>query len=412
MKSNRFTEPEGAEKASRRRAQLLELSPDAIIVTDPAGRIQQWDAGAAEIYGWSSAEATGQNMHALLETRFPVSVEEVESALEQSGRWDGELVDTRRDGTRITVASRQIQVRDRFDATVAILRINREVGRNKEAEAQRGDQLKSAFMLSVSHELRTPLTAIIGFSDLLAEQAVAAFSSTHQRFIGHIREGARHLLTLINDILDLSDMESDHWELHRENVHVADVVADVLTGLQSMAAAKVILARSNIGPDVTAWIDRLRFRQIIYNLLSNAMKFTPEGGTILVGAAPREGQLVISVADTGLGIPIEEQEAIFNEFHQAGVTTRGIKEGTGLGLAITKRLVERHGGRICVESELGKGTRMSFTVSLGRPLAAAQDDRGPDPGGSQQPRQSDAIRIPGHTRHVSPAARALPGPAG
>ena len=331
----------------------------------------------------------------------------MEAALEHSGRWDGKLVHTRRDGTRITVDSRHIQVRGMFGAAVAVLRINRDVSRRIQAEqaisalnaqlqrnaddlamankelklrnraVERGDQMKSEFVASMSHELRTPLNAIIGFSDLLAEQTAGVLSPKQQRFIGHIQQGARHLLALINDILDLSKMESGRLELHSENVPVAAVVAHVLSSLQPLAMAKHIQAQSSIGPDITAWADRVRFQQILYNLLGNALKFTPEGGRVWVEVAEREDQLIVSVCDTGLGIPLEEQEAIFNAFHQVGATTKGIKEGTGLGLAITRRLVQEHGGSIWVESEPGKGARLSFTVSLGRPLeAGGQEDAG------------------------------------
>jgi PAS domain S-box-containing protein len=400
------TERQRAEEACSRHMQLIELAHDAIIVSEPAGRIQQWNAGAEEIYGWSAAEAIGQNAHALLETRFPCSLADLEAAIDRSGRWDGELIHTRRDGMRITVDSRYIQVRDVRGEAVAVLRINRDVSRRKQAEeviatlnaqlqrnaddlattnkdlklrnraVERGDRLKSEFLASMSHELRTPLNAIIGFSDLLAEQTAGVLSSKQQRFIGHIQQGARHLLTLINDILDLSKVESGRLELHCENLAVATAVAEVLSILQPLAMAKRIQAESTIGPDVTAWADPVRFHQILYNLLGNAVKFTPEGGRVWVEAAEREGRLVVSVGDTGLGIPMEEQEAIFDAFHQVGVTTKGIKEGTGLGLAITKRLVEEHGGRIWVESEPGKGARLSFTVSPGGPLEAPQKEDG------------------------------------
>jgi CheY-like chemotaxis protein/two-component sensor histidine kinase len=236
--------------------------------------------------------------------------------------------------------------------------------RNREVET--ANQMKSEFLASMSHELRTPLNAIIGFSDLLAEQTAGPLVAKQQRFITHIQQGARHLLALINDILDLSKVEAGRLELNRENVSVPVILAEVLTSIRPAAAAKHIFVHSSIGTEVMAFADRIRFKQILVNLLGNAVKFTPEGGRIWVEAAARRGRLTVSVSDTGLGIPAEEQEAIFDAFHQAGATTRGIKEGTGLGLAITKRLVEEHGGRIWVESQPGRGARMSFTIAAGR----------------------------------------------
>jgi signal transduction histidine kinase/DNA-binding response OmpR family regulator len=332
---------------------------------------------------------------------FPVSLEALEAEIDHSGQWDGELQHTRRDGARITVETRHILLGKTDGQAGALLEINRDITQRKRVEeavgalnaklgaankelelrnreVERANRLKSEFLASMSHELRTPLNAIIGFSDLLAEQIAGALSSKQLRFVNHIQQGARHLLALINDILDLSKVEAGRLELNRESVLVAVVLADVLTGIRSLAAAKSIVVHSSIGPDVTVFADRIRFKQILLNLLSNAVKFTPDGGKIWVEAIERRGRLTVSVSDTGLGIPIEEQEAIFDAFHQAGATTRGIKEGTGLGLAITKRLVEEHGGRIWVESELGKGARLSFTMPAGRTSseAAAPDGAG------------------------------------
>ncbi|HLY18667.1 MAG TPA: response regulator [Bryobacteraceae bacterium] len=384
-----ITDRKRAEEAMRRQARLIEASHDAIIVREAAGRILQWNAGAEEIYGWPAEEAVGRNSHTLFQTKFPVSRQALESEVEGSGQWYGELRHTRRDGAEIIVDSRHILLRQTDGQPGALLEINRDITQRKQAEeavaelntklaatnkelelrnheVERANRLKSEFLASMSHELRTPLNAIIGFSDLLAEQTAGALSAKQQRFVSHIQQGARHLLALINDILDLSKVEAGRLELNRENISVAGVLTEVLTSIRPAAAAKNIAVHSSIGPDVSVFADRIRFKQILFNLLSNAVKFTPDAGKIWVEAAERRGRLTISVSDTGLGIPIEEQEAIFDAFHQAGATTKGVKEGTGLGLAITKRLVEEHGGRVWVESEPGKGARLSFTIPAGR----------------------------------------------
>jgi PAS domain S-box-containing protein len=398
-----MTDRRGVEEDLRRQAQLIEQSHDAMIVIEFGGRIRQWNAGAEEIYGWSAAEAAGQTIHELLQTEFPSSQEQWEAELESSGGWDGELRHTRRDGARITVESRLTLVRGRDGIPSAVLETNRDITQRKQSEAavaalntklaaankelelrnrdvERANRMKSEFLASMSHELRTPLNAIIGFSDLLAEQTAGTLSSKQVRFVNHIQQGARHLLALINDILDLSKVEAGRLELNREKVSVALVLADSLTSIRPAAAAKNIAVHSSIGPDVTVFADRIRFKQILFNLLSNAVKFTPDGGRIWVEAVERRGRLTISVSDTGLGIPIEDQEAIFDAFYQAGATTKGVKEGTGLGLAITRRLVEEHGGRIWVESEPGKGARLSFTMAAGR--VSVEDGAPVDAGGS------------------------------
>lgn len=232
-------------------------------------------------------------------------------------------------------------------------------------EVERATQLKSQFLASMSHELRTPLNAIVGFSELLAEQTSGSLSDKQARFVGHVREGAKHLLQLINDILDLSKIESGLLELKAENFHISEAMPEVLSVVRPLAMAKKINIEST-GQSFAVHADRVRFKQILYNLLSNALKFTPDAGSVRVESSA-EGELVrISVSDTGVGIRPEDQQLIFEEFRQAGETTRGVREGTGLGLAITKRLVERQGGTISVTSELAKGSCFSFTLPAGR----------------------------------------------
>ena len=232
-------------------------------------------------------------------------------------------------------------------------------------ELVRANQLKREFLARMSHEFRTPLNAIVGFSDLMAEQAAGPLSESYVRFVGHIQDGARHLLELINDILDLSKIEAGRMELRWEEFHVAGELAEVLSIISPLAAAKQIEITNALRPDVLVYADRVRSKQILYNLLSNAVKFTPDNGSIRVESTLQDGNICISISDTGVGIPAGELEAIFDEFHQAGPTTKGLKEGTGLGLAITKRLVEHHGGKIWAEGEPGKGSRFTFTLPAG-----------------------------------------------
>ena len=234
--------------------------------------------------------------------------------------------------------------------------------RNREIE--RANRLKSEFLASMSHELRTPLHSIIGFSELLAEDDDGKLGDKQKRQLGHILKGARHLLSLINDVLDLSKIEAGKLELHPESFAAEAALAEVLSTVSPIANAKQIRIDNAIDPSLVVWADRLRFKQILYNLLSNAVKFTPESGKVCVSSASQEESVEISVADTGVGIQPEELNAIFDAFHQASATTKGVKEGTGLGLAITRRLVEKHGGDIWVDSEIGKGSRFTFSLPL------------------------------------------------
>jgi signal transduction histidine kinase/DNA-binding response OmpR family regulator len=241
-------------------------------------------------------------------------------------------------------------------------------------EVERATRLKSRFLASMSHELRTPLNAIVGFSDLLAEGVPGELNPKQKRFVNHIKEGSAHLLQLINDILDLSKIEAGQLELHCEYFHVKDALPEVLSTIRPLAMAKNIQVEHMLEIDRPAYADRVRFKQILYNLLSNAVKFTPQRGRISIACAEDEDFVSISVSDTGIGIRAEDQAVVFEEFRQVEGGKDSTQEGTGLGLAITKRLVEQQGGKISLVSELGKGSRFSFTLPAGEKITTSATD--------------------------------------
>jgi CheY-like chemotaxis protein len=280
--------------------------------------------------------------------------------------------------TVLTEITGEVLSRKKIEDLAAELEEKRGVLELRNREVERANRMKSEFLANMSHELRTPLHSIIGFSELLAEDEAGELNQKQKRQLDHILKGARHLLSLINDILDLSKIEAGRLELHPESFVADGAISEVLTIVSPMAAAKKIEIHKKTEPDLVVWADRLRFKQILYNLLSNAVKFTPDAGTILIFAALRDGSVEISVRDSGIGIPPGEQEAIFDEFHQADATTRGVKEGTGLGLAICRRLVEEHGGQIGVTSEVGKGSCFRFTLPL-RSEAVMREDAAVSP---------------------------------
>jgi signal transduction histidine kinase len=214
----------------------------------------------------------------------------------------------------------------------------------------------------MSHELRTPLHTIIGFSDLLAEGLKGPLNDDQKRFVGHIQRDSMHLLELINQILDLSKIESGLLELRSDTFEMSGAVEEVLSSVRLLGEAKLIRIETELGARVTLTADRLRFKQILLNLLSNAVKFSPEGEKVRIGATCRDGFAEVAVSDNGIGVPESEHDSIFNKFYQVAVTTKNVREGTGLGLAITKALVEQHGGRIWLESEPGKGSCFRFTI--------------------------------------------------
>ncbi|MCZ2073951.1 MAG: response regulator [Bryobacteraceae bacterium] len=246
-----------------------------------------------------------------------------------------------------------------------------ELGR-RNREMERLNRLKSEFVASMSHELRTPLNAILGFSSLLAEDRQGTLTPEQSEFVQHVQRGAQHLLKLINDILDLSKIEAGYLKLDYETFPLADSLTEVLSTVRPLAGKKRIRLAIEQDSSCVVHADRRRFVQILLNLLSNAIAFTPDEGSVGIQTGLHGDWLVVEVSDTGVGIPPEEQTAIFDKFHQVGTGTRRVREGTGLGLAVTKALVEAHGGTISVDSAPGSGSRFTFRI----PCLRTEDSTG------------------------------------
>ena len=222
---------------------------------------------------------------------------------------------------------------------------------------------KSEFLANMSHELRTPLNAIIGFSDVLSLELAGPINDTQRQYVEDVQDAGQHLLSLINDILDLSKVEAGRMELALGEVSIVDVLERGLTMHRARATRNAIALELNVEPSVgVVHADERKVRQIVFNLVSNAVKFTPSGGRVEVSALRRDGVVEIAVADTGIGIPVADQQRIFEEFQQAVDGAIDPAEGTGLGLTLSRRFVELHGGRLWVESEPGRGTTFRFTL--------------------------------------------------
>jgi signal transduction histidine kinase len=242
-------------------------------------------------------------------------------------------------------------------------RLFREI-EDKSRQLEVASQHKSEFLANMSHELRTPLNAIIGFSEVLAEKMFGELNEKQEEYSKDIHASGQHLLSLINDILDLSKIEAGRMELELSDFHLPTALDSALTLVRERAGRRSIALHLSIDEQLgQIQADERKARQVVLNLLSNAIKFTPEGGRIEVKAEPRDGSVEVSVADTGVGIAPEDQEAVFEEFRQVGTADKKV-EGTGLGLTLCRKFVELHGGRIWVKSQVGVGSTFTFTIPV------------------------------------------------
>jgi len=363
---------------------LFESNIDAIMTTDPAGIITDVNKQMEVLTGCTRDELIGAPFknHFTDPDRAEKSTKQV---LREKKVTNYELTVRARDGKETVVsfnattfydrdrklqgvfaAARDITERKRLDQVLHEKNLELESARSV---AEKTNLAKSDFLANMSHELRTPLNSVIGFSEVLQDQLFGPINDKQQEYVNNILTSGRHLLSLINDILDLSKVESGKMELELSTFLLRESLNASMRMLKEKALVNRINLKLDLSPeaDVCIVADPRKLKQILFNLLSNALKFTPEGGTVEVSAVKYGDSIEIVVADTGTGIREEDISKLFQAFTQLESVYTKEYEGTGLGLALTRQLVELHGGRIWVESEFGAGSRFCFSIPLTQP---------------------------------------------
>jgi PAS domain S-box-containing protein len=390
----------------RQRLLLLEAAPDPLVIVDPVGCISVVNGQTERVFGYSRADLIGKPIEMLIPNRFRDrlvghrmevaarrEVRPMASVLDLYGqRSDGSEfpieislspVDTN-DGLVVSAAIRDVTERKRLEQ-VNRQALELETQNRRIREASR---LKSEFLANMSHELRTPLNAILGFGELLYDGAVPTNSPQHREFLGDIIKSGRHLLQLINDVLDLAKVEAGKLDFRPEPIDLESVTTEVLSIVHAIAVAKNVRIDASVDPELKEGIllDPARLKQVLYNFISNALKFTPAGGAVTVRARPHgEESLLLEVEDTGPGIAPEDIERLFVEFQQLEAGTAKEHSGTGLGLALTRRLAEAQGGSVGVRSTVGKGSVFHVVLPRRRPAAATQPQFQPRPAAPDAP---------------------------
>jgi PAS domain S-box-containing protein len=377
------------EKLLRERASLLDLTHDTVFVRDVKDVITYWNRGAEELYGWSNAEAIGRISHELMRTAFPEPLGDINSKLLSAGHWEGELIHTKRDGTRVVVASRWSLQRDTRGDPSAILETNNDITERKEAEealrrardelevkvkertaelAKTNEELQSvnkeleAFAYSVSHDLRAPVRHIAGFSELLQKHAESVLDDKGRRHISMIIDAANRMGSLVDDLLAFSRI--GRAETQKITVNLEPLVKGVVSEIAPDTEKRKIDWRIDSLPSVYG--DPAMLRLVFSNLISNAVKFTrtrEQAEIEIASSNHNEKEVVVSVKDNGVGFDMKYRHKLFGVFQR--LHSQEAFEGTGIGLATVQRIVHRHSGRVWAEGSLDHGA--TFYVALPQP---------------------------------------------
>ncbi|KKG12676.1 MULTISPECIES: PAS domain-containing sensor histidine kinase [Methanosarcina] len=369
-----ITELKKTEEKIKALANAVESSNDAIITGTLDGTITSWNKGAEQIYGYLAEEVMGKNVSILEPDNLKGEIKQLFDKIKQGKKVKRyETLRLKKDGIAVNVSVTLSPIFDVSGNPVAFSGIARDITEKKITEnllhekqmAEFANRTKSEFLANMSHELRTPLNSIIGFSDMLYEQAYGELNQKQLRAISNISNSGKHLLNLINGILDLSKIEANKMELDYKEFELASSLDLIRNILSPIADKKNIEIETGVDSSISKiCADEDRFIRIMFNLVDNAIKFSFENSLVKIGAR-KKGELVeITVEDTGIGIKTEDQNKLFKPFSQVNSFSSKKFQGTGLGLSLVKQIVNLHGGYVWFKSEQGKGSTFAFAIPI------------------------------------------------
>ena len=354
---------------------VIDQTPAVINLKDVDGRFILANPAQAEFYGFDPDELTGKSIDDVTDTEYAAKTRERDRQVIESGVPIPGFEDTSRgaSGRWSTYYTTKVPLAESDGSVRAVLTISHDITLRKEAEiamrdakeqAELANQAKSRFLANMSHELRTPLNAILGYTELINDGIYGEVPEQVTKVVDRVSKNGRNLLGLINDVLDLSKIEAGQFKLSLDSYAMGEVVESVIAGVEPLAREKELDLVWTVPPDLPVGHgDSHRLAQVLTNLLGNAIKFTHEG-EVTVNVDIVETDFLVRVRDTGPGIDKEDHEAIFDEFQQADSSSTREQGGTGLGLTISRRFIDMHGGKLWVESELGRGATFLFTVPI------------------------------------------------
>ena len=347
-----------AEEIRRRLAAIVESSDDAIVGKTLVGIITSWNTAAERLFGYSAEEAVGKHITLIIPVELYGEEEEIIGKLRQGIRIQHyETVRLRKDGTRIEVSLSISPVKDDTGKIIGAAKIARDISERRELERR-----KDEFISMASHELKTPVTALKGFTQLLHRRFLKRNDEESVRFLARMDAQINKLTTLIGDMLDLSKMQNGQLAYRMEQFDLAELIGEIIENVQGTTQTHHLLLEKTVRVQIYA--DRDRIGQVLINLLTNAIKYSPTADRVIVYMAIDEENVLVSVQDFGIGISQSYQESIFERFYQVNEPAEKTYPGLGIGLYIARQIIERHQGRLWVQSRKGEGSIFRFSLPL------------------------------------------------